>query len=453
MNIKPILTGKLNKVDNRFYTLMGHTGDIENLSFAEYSVLKKMDGFRTMQDISDETNIPIDNVDKIYRSFNGNKKVSNLHKWNKIKWCKRCQVHFAGERCELCNEKGKKIMFSPPCDPFIAFSKERKFILNVLQDKFNVLLPENTLFLVNNGVYNNIFFWEVEYCGEIVLKMEFIGAKQDTWKYTLMVKKEMIRNEDYLFNQETKALLCRASRNHMEKITKKSVAIIAETSTFFVDKPLLYFSAGKESMVIYNLLKKANISANIITVITGVEFPEDIYFMKEMKQIIDKDEMFKYYFYEENGNKIIEALNTKKKLSAKEPWCRVDFKRKLKNRGTEEIYCGKDFVAYEGSRWYENDFRRRHPIVNFISDYNHQVWVHPLAEWTSYELWIYTFQQNLMVNPLYYKGFQRTTCWLCPVVNPFHLYCSQEQYQDLWKMLKGCELDAFGDDKTKDLPF
>ena len=55
MNIKPILTGKLNKVDNRFYTLMGHTGDIENLSFAEYSVLKKMDGFRTMQDISDET--------------------------------------------------------------------------------------------------------------------------------------------------------------------------------------------------------------------------------------------------------------------------------------------------------------------------------------------------------------------------------------------------------------
>lgn len=81
------------------------------------------------------------------------------------------------------------------------------------------------------------------------------------------------------------------------------------------------------------------------------------------------------------------------------------------------------------------------------------IWIHPLAEWTSYDIWLYIFKEKLEINPVYFKGFQRTTCWLCPIVSPIHLYNSKRHYPQLWEKIKECEMDAFEDDTTHDLPF
>ena len=91
--------------------------------------------------------------------------------------------------------------------------------------------------------------------------------------------------------------------------------------------------------------------------------------------------------------------------------------------------------------------------MNYIKDYAQQVWIHPIAEWTSFDVWLYIFAHKLPINPVYNKGFQRTTCWLCPIVNPFHLRCSRKYYKELWSKIPECKLEAFGEDKTKDLPF
>jgi phosphoadenosine phosphosulfate reductase len=433
---------------------MGHMGDVLKIDEIEYKVLKLMDGFRTIAEIAEVANVSIENIKKIYSLYRGEKKVSDLPEWNKVGWCENCNVHVSGETCGICGRQVKKIIFSPPCDPVIGFSEEQKFILDILQDRFNIILPEDACFLINNGVHNNKFFWEIEYAGSIILKIEFQGIDSNSWKYSLMERVEIINaKKEYILNQENIKKNIKANTKSLNKLENDSIAIIAESSAFFRTKPLLYFSAGKESMVMYSLIKKANIPVNILTVVTGVEFPDDIAFIQKMRKEIETDSLFNYYFYQDNGEEVINMLNRQKKLSAEDPWCRVDFKRKLKSKGTEEIYKGEDFVAYEGSRWYENDFRRRHPKVNFISDYFHQVWVHPLAEWNSYDIWLYILKQGLPINPVYFKGFQRTTCWLCPIVTPFHLQNSQKYYPELWSRISECKLDAFGDDTTHDLAF
>lgn len=453
MTEKPILLGKVEKI-NDIYTLMGHMGDVQRINSMEYEILKLMDGFRTIDEISKLTNLPVECIDKIFHMYQGEKKVSILSKWNQVGWCEKCRVHVSGEVCDLCGKKTEKIEFSPPCDPFIGFSKEREFILSALHDRFGISLPKNSFFLINNGVLNNIFFWEIEYAGTIILRIDFQGMQPDAWKYSLMEKRENIeRKSEYTLTSESIRKCVEANTKKMNKLENDSIAIIVESASFFKTTPLLYFSAGKESMVMYSLVKKANISSNVLTVVTGVEFPEDISFIQEMSRIIEKEPCFKYFYYQDNGDKVINMLNKQKKLSAKDPWCRAEFKLKLKNKGTEEIYKGNEFVAFEGSRWYENDFRRRHPKVNFISSYPHQVWIHPIAEWNAYDIWLYLFKEKLPINPMYFKGFQRTTCWLCPIVNPIHLYYSQKQYPELWNRVRECRLDAFEDDTTHDLAF
>jgi 3'-phosphoadenosine 5'-phosphosulfate sulfotransferase (PAPS reductase)/FAD synthetase len=140
-------------------------------------------------------------------------------------------------------------------------------------------------------------------------------------------------------------------------------------------------------------------------------------------------------------------------LDARSAWCRKYIKAPLKAEITTRLYGDQHFVAFEGSRWYENDFRRSHPRVNFAEGYERQVWVHPIAEWTGLDVWSYIFLEDLAINPMYFHGFQRTTCWLCPIVNPFHLDRSRKRYPELWKTIGGLELKGFDGGDNLNTPF
>jgi 3'-phosphoadenosine 5'-phosphosulfate sulfotransferase (PAPS reductase)/FAD synthetase len=125
----------------------------------------------------------------------------------------------------------------------------------------------------------------------------------------------------------------------------------------------------------------------------------------------------------------------------------------LKRAITERLYGAEHFVALEGSRWYENDFRRSHPRINFVKGYERQVWVHPIAAWTGLDVWTYIHREGLRVNPMYAKGYQRTTCWHCPIVNPLHMELSKRQYPELWQDMEGVKLVGFDDGDNLRTPF
>lgn len=447
----PILLGKLTNSRDDCYTLTGHLGDTRYLEEIEYKILKSMDGYHSFSQLSEILRIDIFTIIKVYNKYKGPKTVTVLEEWNQVGWCEHCHTYVAGNECAICGSAINKIVFSPPCDPFICFDEEQKFLIDELKKRFDIKLDSHALLLANNCIYSNEFFWEIAYNGSIILKIRFPNYNRESWIFEL-VNKPNLCSKSILDNKQLEVMI-EANSFRQDQLFKQSKAFLCENVKIFPSKPLIYFSSGKESQVMLSLFEKIRIPANVITVITGVEFPEEIEFIKKCKKMFEGNNLFNYYLYEDNGQKIIDELNEKKILSAKEPWCRIDFKRSLKNKGTTDIYMGNDFVACEGSRWYENDFRRRHTKVNFISDYEHQVWLHPIAEWTSLDVWIYILKNKLPIDPVYYKGFQRTTCWMCPIVTPFHMYSSMKHYPELWSTIKDCQLEAFGDDTTRDLPF
>lgn len=451
----PIVIGRLCRQRDNFNTITGHTGDVIRLDENEYEILKEMNGFQSSDDISKKLNLSVEKVNKTFEKFKDNSRmVTTLKKWNRIGWCSKCHTYISGEKCGICNGDIEKIIFSPPCDPFICFDEERMFIVNALKDNFGIEIPEDTLLLAANGCENNKFFWDVAYNGQIVLRIIFTNLEKENWKYELLVdKEEIIKEIPQRLDERTWNKLFEANKQSQKKLCDTAKSLILEANEFFDNKQLIYFSGGKESLVMLNLYSELNLDANVLTVATGVDFPDDIEYTKKIRNELDVNHNFTFYFYEGDEEKILSRLKEEKLLSAKIPWCRNDFKEKLKNTGTNDIYHNTDFVAAEGSRWYESDYRRRFPKVDYIKRYKYQVWIHPISEWTSFDIWIYLMEHKITMNPIYLKGFQRTTCWLCPVVNPFHILCSQKYYPELWEKIPECRLDAFDNDETNDLPF
>ena len=202
------------------------------------------------------------------------------------------------------------------------------------------------------------------------------------------------------------------------------------------------------------LLEKAQRKANLVFVGTGVDFPEDAEFLLgTLKPLIDGNPLFHLEVNVAPAERFLGVFRQEGTLDARSAWCRKYIKAPLKAEVTDRLYGTQHFVAFEGSRWYENDFRRSHPRVNFAKGYEKQVWTHPIAPWTGLDVWLYIEAERLPVNPMYRKGYQRTTCWLCPIVNPFHLETSKRQYPDLWKQIEGLKLLGFDHGDNLRTPF
>ena len=455
MNIKPILLGKLGYIEKECYTLTGYLGDTECITGKEYEILKLMDGFNTINDIAKKANVQTKQVECLFSKYeNTARKVIQLEDWNKTSWCSKCKIYYMGENCGFCNQKGEKLFFSPPCDPWMALSVEKEYVLRNLRKRFDINVSDDCVLLINNGVHEGKFFWEVAYGNKLILKINFEGYNEEQWKFELLKsKEEILQIEPMIWNEISKERFISANRIRQEQLYLKAKSFIYETNMYFNELPLLYFSGGKESMVMLSLLERLKIKANVITVAGGVEFPEDYNFMKKCVKKIEHNNDLNMYFYQEDGKSIMNEIQEKGRLTIDDPWCRVKYKRELKIKAVRDIYGKKEFVAYEGSRWYENDFRRRHPKIQILKDYPYQLWAHPIAEWTYMDVWIYLLENKISINPMYYKGYQRTTCWMCPIVNPFHLLCSKKQYPNLWEQIKECEISSAEDSSYKEFPY
>ena len=230
--------------------------------------------------------------------------------------------------------------------------------------------------------------------------------------------------------------------------------MIASTRRLFSSKPLIYFSGGKESAVLAELFRTLGGPCNLLCVLPGMDQPDDVeYFKKEWEPYLEANKNFQLFIREEDPEKFFKMAKEKGRLSAGKPWCRTELKMPLKHRSTREIYGENQFVAYEGSRKYETNYRRRFPIVHRPANYHNQLWVHPISFWTELDVWMYTQLKGLKVSPIYAKGFDKTTCWCCPLVHPFQMECSRREYPELWERLGELDLVGFADRIDNAVPF
>jgi len=177
------------------------------------------------------------------------------------------------------------------------------------------------------------------------------------------------------------------------------------------------FSGGKDSAVLLDLVKKALPIGSFVVIFgdTGMEFPDTYHTVELTKQQCEEDGTPFYV--------------SKSHLAPKDSWllfgpparvlrwcCSVHKSTpqtlKMREITGKNNYIGMDFV---GVRAHESVTRSKYDYENFGKKQKGQYSYNPILEWTSAEIWLYIFANDIIVNEAYKKGNSRAGCLFCPM--------------------------------------
>jgi len=177
------------------------------------------------------------------------------------------------------------------------------------------------------------------------------------------------------------------------------------------------FSGGKDSIVLLDLVKKALPKDAFCVVFgdTGMEFPDTYATVGRVKVQCEAEGIA---FYTAKSHL---APQESWKLfgppSQVLRWCCSVHKAAPQTLKLREILGKNDFVGmdYVGVRAHESVRRSEYEYDNFGKKQRGQHSNNPILEWTSAEVWLHIYANNLDVNETYKKGNARAGCLFCPM--------------------------------------
>lgn len=210
------------------------------------------------------------------------------------------------------------------------------------------------------------------------------------------------------------------------EINKEEIAIerAIEFQNYIGKKNICGFSGGKDSIVLYDILKRSEIKFEAIYSQTSVDPPELIYFIRKNYPEVKIEP----YNKDKEGNLITMWRLIPKKLIPPTRLARYCCEE-LKERTGED-----GDTVYVGVRWAESNKRKLRKMVSFFKG---KTMVRPLIDWTDEEIWEYIHKYKLPYPELYDKGFKRIGCIGCP------LSSNQVKELELYPQIKKNYLRAF----------
>lgn len=286
------------------------------------------------------------------------------------------------------------------------FEKERL----MLNEKLGLDLPQYS-WMNRMIVYSN---------GEKYIRFT---ANEDEIKITKDHRKEGINYYDVPFlEQSLKRKL------NIEELEKESIQFIIDTVDKLKEgrKVIVSYSGGKDSDVVYDLVKKSNIYYEVLVSDTSNEMPETYKrWMTMQKEYGDrfhwtkpKTGMYKY-FKEKN------FIPTQTSRA-----CCTDFKKAPLKKFINNTQI--PLLNFNGVRWDESITRSKreriseNPLYGKIEDVYKNTEVMPIIAWTEQNVWDYIFLNNLPYNDAYEYGFSRVGCRICPYMSNYTLKIVEE---------------------------
>ncbi len=218
--------------------------------------------------------------------------------------------------------------------------------------------------------------------------------------------------------------------NHLRELESESIYVMREVVAQF-EKPVLLFSGGKDSIVLFHLARKAFWPARVpfplLHIDTGHNFPETLEFRDRLMEKtgstcyarLVQDSIDKGRVIEEKGvNASRNVLQTVTLLDAIEELkfdCAIGGGRRdeEKARAKERFFSHRD----EFGQW---DPKNQRPelwnIFNGRKFMGEHFRVFPISNWTELDVWQYIFMENIEIPSLYFthkrKVFYRDGVWL-----------------------------------------
>ena len=216
----------------------------------------------------------------------------------------------------------------------------------------------------------------------------------------------------------------------IEQTTVKKILAIYEKYKGKLDLFHIAFSGGKDSAVLFDLVKKALPKGSFVVVFgdTGMEFP-DTYDMIERTRQSCEEEKIPFYIAKSH-------LEPKKSWEIFGPpsrvlrWCCSVHKSTPQTLKLREI-TGKDNykgLAFVGVRAQESATRAEYEYENYGKKQKGQYSHNSILEWTSAEVWLYIYANDILINEAYKKGNSRAGCLFCPMSGGTSDYMRLQNY-------------------------
>ncbi|MBQ7256247.1 MAG: phosphoadenosine phosphosulfate reductase family protein [Abditibacteriota bacterium] len=177
------------------------------------------------------------------------------------------------------------------------------------------------------------------------------------------------------------------------------------------------FSGGKDSIVLLELVKKALPKSSFIVLFgdTQMEFP-DTYKIIDIVEEGCKKEGIEFY-RAKSHLKPEESWRLFGPPSRALRWCCSVHKSAPQTLKLREILGKKDYIGMDfvGVRAFESSTRATYEEENFGKKQKGQYSFNAILNWTSADVWLYIYSNNLPINEAYKKGNSRAGCLFCPM--------------------------------------
>jgi phosphoadenosine phosphosulfate reductase len=193
------------------------------------------------------------------------------------------------------------------------------------------------------------------------------------------------------------------------------------------------FSGGKDSCVLLDLVRKALPKGSFVVVFgdTGMEFPDTYEVVKKTKKQCSEEEI--PFFIAKSHLDPKDSWELFGPPSRTLRWCCSVHKSTPQTLKLREI-TGKDNyrgLAFVGVRAQESAARSEYDFFNDGKKIQGQFSHNSILEWTSAEVWLYLYANNLTVNNAYKKGSVRVGCICCPMGGGKSGYVEHKNYKDV----------------------
>jgi sulfate adenylyltransferase subunit 2 len=218
--------------------------------------------------------------------------------------------------------------------------------------------------------------------------------------------------------------------NHLRELESESMYVIREVASQF-ERPVLLFSGGKDSIVMYHLARKAFWPAKVpfplLHIDTGHNFPETLEFRDALMKKTEgtclvrlvQDTIDQGRVVEETGyNASRNVLQTVTLLDAVEE-LKIDAALGGGRRDEEKARAKERFFSHrdEFGQW---DPKNQRPelwnIFNGQKRMGEHFRVFPLSNWTEMDVWQYIYMDDIEIPKLYFthkrEVFYRDGVWL-----------------------------------------
>ena len=250
--------------------------------------------------------------------------------------------------------------------------------------------------------------------GDLYTSPELIPSRDETGK-VLFTKSDGCSLQS--IDLET---MCKNNKEMLTIIEDSTVKKIVKEYEKFKDKLDIFhvaFSGGKDSAVLLDLVKKALPKSSFVVIFgdTGMEFPDTYKTVEITRKQCEEDNT---PFYVARSH--FDPLDSWKIFGPPARvlrWCCSVHKSTPQTIKMREITGKNDYVGldYVGVRSHESVARSKYEYENFGKKQKGQYSYNPILEWTSAEIWLYIYSNNLYINEAYKKGNSRAGCLFCPM--------------------------------------